>query len=176
MFLGILFVLPFFAGIFALLGAIFLRASVWLANKLVANEPPTAQVIEPPKAPPQLPMGQSDPSNPFAAPLAVPVLETDFRPQKGIPTPTFLKAIGVCLLFFISLLPVTIAGEFLNSFFEYPLLSYAWVFLASAAIGVAMIRAWLPTTWKRATLVAFFFALILIAVAIIFSLAIGLIG
>lgn len=175
---GFMIVLPMFAAIGTLVGAVFLRCSVALANKFITPSTPTAEVVEPPRTPPQLPAGQSDPANPFAAPMTAPKIEIDPQAKDGIPDPSFLKAVSICLLFMITHVVITLAMAFLVNPGS---LRYSWllnlsVLVLDALVGVALIKAQLPTTWKRAILVTFFFALIAIVSAIILGAAIALLA
>lgn len=169
--MGLLIVFPLFIGLVAVFGAAFLRAAVALANMFVSESPPTAQVVEPPPSTvPKVPTSQSDSGNPFAAPLARPVMETSFLADDRIPTPSILKAIGLCLVMGVAHMVVSATVVALLATSNAIPTSSGASLLAlpiNAIIALALLKAFLPTSWKRSALVVFFFVALWIGVVIL---------
>ena len=166
--LAFLLIIPVAFLIGVVIGAVFLRASISLANKVFS---PEVSGYRPP--PRQLPSdnissAMPDPSNPYAAPSTpmAPAYGGTFRP--AIPEPSFGKAMGIVAVAGIvgGVINIVI-GLVLQGSPELALVGGFANLLVGFLVSSTVYSMMLPTSFGRAALVYLFTILIVIAIAVV---------
>ena len=184
-----------------LFGAVFLRLGCWIFNKMAGRTTATSQTLagnDPTKKQPvpnirNVSSVNKDDKNPFAAPGSYVTDVATVDGGRGVPTPSFLKAMAIMFAYSITGFAIGVGLGIMLSFLSpangqtarsagitVAAFNFASVFINFCVLGV-IVRYALPTTFGKAAIVtiltavsAIILALVVFVPILLFSLFFGL--